>query len=55
MKGAAEDDEDNTNDNRKSISLVQNEVLLVAHFYQELTRNCCDQQLQLPKYFSVVD
>ena len=35
MKDAAEEDEDNqdhTDDNRESISLVQNEVFLVAHF-----------------------
>ena len=35
MKGAAEDnedDQDNTDDNRESVSLVQDEVFLVAHF-----------------------
>ena len=44
MKDAAEEDEDdkdNTDDNRESISLVQDEVLLMAHFPFSIIQFVC--------------
>ena len=48
MKNAAEEDkdnQDNTDDNRESISLVQDEVLLVAHFSFSMYFNLSVQQI----------
>ena len=50
MKDAAEedeDDQDNTDDKRESISLVQDEVLLVAHSSFSIIQFVCLTILQI--------